>query len=625
MSNLAKGVASPDSPALADGWNSSCSSERSGRRPSARFVAVAAVVLLTGCPGAVIDGPATPRGGSDGGTTTPPPWDGGGAPPPDETCEESTLETQELFSAMCSRCHGEVGSGGLANIDDVASLVRTGRIIPGNPENSPIFRRVSTGSMPPSGATPRPTDAQVGSLEAWIRCGAPPFDVTPTPTPAEQLAVDDVLDMIADDLRRFDNRAERLSKRYIILAHRVNAGASSAELSQLRDSVDVLVNHLSQGTRVVSPQPIDTARTVLRIDIEDYGWDAATWDLIVENYPYFVQYDDRSIEFPFDSSAQEFIQEETAEQIPFIFADWFVSNASQPPLYYEVLDLPGTAQELFAQLGVNYAQDEAEGDFTRAGFAVSGVSVSNRIIQRNRQPGGGYVWSSFDFLSSAGAGNIFQNPVDFEEDGGEIIFSLPNQLQGYYISNAAGVRQNAAPQAVVSDPRTPDRSVIAGLSCMGCHDSAGLIPRDDEIRAHVIATSPAGAQRDLVLATHPPNDQLMEIFDADSDAYRAARARIGLDGRSQPVPDTAIAYLEVDRGLRDLAALVWLDPDRVRDAIITDINLSNAFRALVTTSSGRVAREELEDQFDDIVCSIGVGRPVCTEVTESSPCGCVNP
>lgn len=631
MSNLAMGVASPASPALADGWVSSRSIARLGRdengraRTRALLVAMGAIALLAGCHGSVIDGTAGPRPrpdptpGTDGGTG---PWDGGEPPALGESCAESTLEVQALFGTACSRCHGEVGSGGLANIDDVEALIRTARVIPGNPDDSPIYRRISTGTMPPVGASPRPTDAQIASVGSWIRCGAPAFPSAPPPPSAPPTA-DQVMRWIADDLRRYDNRALRLSKRYVVLTHRANAGASEAELSQLRDAVDVLVNHLSQGTRVVSPAPIDAQRTVLRIDLDDYGWDAATWNRIVQRYPYAVQYDDRSTEFPFDSASQEFIQEETGEEIPFVFADWLVAYASQPPLYYEVLELPGTAQELYADLGVDFATDDALGNFTRAGFAVSGVSVSNRIIQRNIAPGGGFVWTSFDFLNSAGAGNIFDHPTDFQEDGGEMIFSLPNGLQGYFIANAAGTRLDAAPQAVVSDPRTPDRSVIAGLSCMGCHDSVGIIPRDDELRAHVVATSAAGDERDQVLRTHPPNDQLAEVYDRDADAYRAVRARIGLDGRTQPVPDAAISYLEVDRSIRDLAALLWLSPERVSAAIITDLTLSRAFRALVTTD-GRVAREELEAEFDDLVCSIGVGRPLCTDATQGAPCGCLD-
>ncbi|PCC69449.1 hypothetical protein SAMN02745121_08948 [Nannocystis exedens] len=47
---------------------------------------------------------------------------------------------------------------------------------------------------------------------------------------------------------------------------------------------------------------------------------------------------------------------------------------------------------------------------------------------------------SHDFANNQGTSNIFAHPLDFEADGGEIIFSLPNGMQGYMIVDAAGSR-----------------------------------------------------------------------------------------------------------------------------------------------------------------------------------------
>ncbi len=72
---------------------------------------------------------------------------------------------------------------------------------------------------------------------------------------------------------------------------------------------------------------------------------------------------------------------------------------------------------------------------------TSGVSRNNRVIERHEIPGSrcrGY-WLSYDFASNGdpiAPKDILANPLDFVQDGGEIIFTLPNGLQGYMIVGA---------------------------------------------------------------------------------------------------------------------------------------------------------------------------------------------
>src|SRR5205823_3974898 len=72
-------------------------------------------------------------------------------------------------------------------------------------------------------------------------------------------------------------------------------------------------------------------------------------------------------------------------------------------------------------------------------------------------------WKSYDFKSSAGLGNLFIYPLGprfdgnpyerhaFKHDGGEMIFNLPNGLQGYMLADGKETRIDAGPIAVVSD------------------------------------------------------------------------------------------------------------------------------------------------------------------------------
>ena len=115
-------------------------------------------------------------------------------------------------------------------------------------------------------------------------------------------------------------------------------------------------------------------------------------------------------------------------------------------------------------------------------FNGSGVSQNNRLIERHKSPYGSY-WKSYDFGGNTGRQNLFEHPLgpgggsdSFQHDGGEIIFTLPNGLQGYLLVDAAGKRIDKGPTSIVSDPKRPDRAVTNGVSCMSCHYT-GVIPR----------------------------------------------------------------------------------------------------------------------------------------------------
>ena len=80
----------------------------------------------------------------------------------------------------------------------------------------------------------------------------------------------------------------------------------------------------------------------------------------------------------------------------------------------------------------------------------------------------GRIGKSYDFAGSVGTQNIFTHPLAFTHDGGEVVFNLPNGLQGYYLANASGFRLDEAPINIVSNPAASDPTVRNGLSCMGC-------------------------------------------------------------------------------------------------------------------------------------------------------------
>src|SRR5206468_808707 len=99
-----------------------------------------------------------------------------------------------------------------------------------------------------------------------------------------------------------------------------------------------------------------------------------------------------------------------------------------------------------AKLQVKAGDDIRAGKVIRAGFNGSGVSRHNRLIERH-EGAHGYYWKGYDFASSRGRRNLFTYPLGpgpseegttFQHDGGEIIFRLPNGLQGYMLTDGRG-------------------------------------------------------------------------------------------------------------------------------------------------------------------------------------------
>ena len=236
------------------------------------------------------------------------------------------------------------------------------------------------------------------------------------------------------------------------------------------------------GSYSHQPLPIDPQETIFYIDLRRYEWDRNdAWTQIETAYPYHISFD-----APTQTALKQQLgrlQTETNSNIPSVHVDWFLAQGSLPPLYHDLLSLPLTDGELETRLGIDVDGNlrNAPGvRVWRAGFNNSGVSNNNRMVERHASQHGAY-WKSYDFAGSVGTQNIFNHPLDFTHDGGEVIFNLPNGLQAYYITNAFGARLDAAPINIVSNPAASDPTVRNGLSCFGCH-TEGMKTFEDQVR-----------------------------------------------------------------------------------------------------------------------------------------------
>ena len=70
-------------------------------------------------------------------------------------------------------------------------------------------------------------------------------------------------------------------RRYFTITHLYNAGLGEDELQTYRNALCKLANSLSWSPHITVPKPIDPAKTILRIDLRDFQWDANLWNRIL--------------------------------------------------------------------------------------------------------------------------------------------------------------------------------------------------------------------------------------------------------------------------------------------------------------------------------------------------------
>jgi hypothetical protein len=511
----------------------------------------------------------------------------------------------DVLQTHCHHCHGQDGAmeGGFNYVLDRQHLVDRRKIVPGQPDQSKLLRRILDGEMPPEGEQ-RPNAEEVAVLRRWIEMGAPDF--APSAAKPQTLPLADLPTLIRDDLTRLPERDRRFA-RYFTLTHLLNVGLSEDELQTYRQALSKLVNSLSWGRDIVVPHAVDPAKTIFRIDLRDYKWEGATWDRILNDYPYGSTSDD---------TAGKEMTAATACRLPYVRADWFPALASRPPLYYDLLQMPATDRELETLLRVDAAKEIRGERVVRAGFNNSGVSRNNRIIERYESSYGAY-WKSYDFAAGAGPKIIFANPLgpgggpnSFQQDGGELIFELPNGLHAYLLVDAGGKRLDQAPTAIVSDPKRPERAVVAGLSCLSCH-SRGLNDKADQVRDHVRKNPGAfpQAETDTVLALYPPHDRFESVVRLDVDHYRKALEKTGTRwGVSDPI-ETLAARFEADVDLPLAAAEVGGSTRELGDAIAATPELARSLGSL-RSEGGTATRRLFADSFGDLLRALRRGEPL---------------
>lgn len=509
-----------------------------------------------------------------------------------------------IFEQSCLICHGENGSFKESLIIEHTALIDGEAIIPGNPDDSVFYQRLietNVAKRMPLGQ-PQLAPEAIETVRQWIAAGAPDWDAIPKPKPGF-ITNDTLLKTIENHVSSLSARDKSFA-RYFTLTHLYNAGETTEKLNAYRRALSKLINSLSWGRKVVKPHPIDAEQTLFYIDLRDYEWDVRNdaWTRIEQAYPYKMTFDT-----PTQTHLREkltTLQQEMNCEVPFINVDWFLATASLPPLYHDILALPETDRELEASLEVFVAENlqNAPGKRVwRAGFNNSRVSRHNRVLERHTSRYGAY-WKSYDFAGSSEAQSVFTHPLDFSQDGGEIIFNLPNGLQAYLIVDKEGIRIDAAPISIVSNPAVADPTVRTGLSCIGCH-TKGMQTFEDEVRAVVEQADNPPFNKQRALELYVEKTEMDTLVAEDMKRFRVALEETGgVFGGIEPVQRLHEAF-QGSLSAAHAAAAVGLETDTFLERISNNVSLQNLLGALVL-ENGAIKRDAWTTAFHDVITAL---------------------
>ena len=518
--------------------------------------------------------------------------------------QQIALDTYAILEQSCFNCHGPTGSFKDALLIEHNTLIQNGTVIPGNPDTSELYDRLITtdaAKRMPLNQPPLPAQA-IDTVRNWILAGAPDWAAPPV-TDGQFISPGEVLNTIETHLMSLPS-FDRDYARYFTLTHLYNAGEPAGILQEYRKGLSKLVNSLSWGSTVTNPQPIDPQETILYIDLRHYEWDVNdAWPQIEAAYPYHIGYD-----APEQSALKEQLgrlQGEMKCDIPSIHVDWFLATASLPPLYHDLLDLPLTDRELETRLEVDVIRNllNAPGvRVWRAGTNDSGVSEHNRVVERHTSRYGAY-WKSYDFAGSVGTQNVFNHPLSFTHDGGEVIFNLPNGLQGYYITTAAGSRLDAAPIDIVSNPAASDPTVRNGLSCFGCHIE-GMNTFEDQVRLVIESNTAPAYDKDQALRLYVEKSVMDAHLQQDTDRYAGALEKTG--GAFDDIEPIS-RFHEAFQGTVDAAyaaAAVGLETETFLKKIRENLGLQNIGLLVLDSENGSMKRDAWTSSFKDILFAL---------------------
>ena len=208
-------------------------------------------------------------------------------------------------------------------------------------------------------------------------------------------------------------------------------------------------------------------------------------------------------------------------------------------------------------------------------------------------------------LGVLGTQNIFTHPLDFTHDGGEVVFNLPNGLQGYYLCQwrPASV-WTKHPINIVSNPAASDPTVRNGLSCFGCH-TEGMKTFEDQVRysdRRVMLPRRTTKRRRCVCMW---NNQ--RWTPAWGKIWRGTRRHWKRRAVWLVISKPISRFHEAFQGPVDVAyaaAVVGLGTEAFQEKIRENIGLQNIGLLVLASANGSMKRDAWTSSFRDIIFAL---------------------
>jgi hypothetical protein len=380
-------------------------------------------------------------------------------------------------------------------------------------------------------------------VQAWADAVKSSLPVSTLPVPDGDVTEAQVLQWINDDKAKVAP-ADQPYIKYASLHRLQNRHATADDMNTARAGISKILNSTARyAPAIVNPVAIDPFSLVYRFDMRKYwgyrgGLGAASpdptrateiWNRVIQGNNHADDLMSNN-DTPADSHAKD---TPTFPNIAGFFPDYVDGTQlgytlSRPDVYNEIMTLPGISAQLENELGV-----ASQGvDSWKFMTIDNAITLNHRMLLRAKTTAG-FFWKGVDPFAMSpfifydrpvpemdgGFSLVLTTPV-FDDNGNysmsygmktdasghlvggpqaqasEMIFSLPNGLQGYMIGGAANqIRVDAFPFIVV-DPRRggiaqrptgfrlgpeSEQRLIIPASCMGCHVDGMNRANDDMI------------------------------------------------------------------------------------------------------------------------------------------------
>ena len=224
------------------------------------------------------------------------------------------------------------------------------------------------------------------------------------------------------------------------------------------------------------------------------------------------------------------------------------------------------------------------------------------MVERHAFRDGAY-WKSYDFAGNVGTQNIFTHPLDFTHDGGEVIFNLPNGLQGYYLVDGSGLRLNEAPINIVSNPAASDPTVRNGISCLGCH-TEGMKTFEDQVRPVIESNINPTYDKAQALRLYVEKSEMDVLLQEDMERYKVALDATGGEFDDiEPISRFHEAF-QGDVDATYAAAVVGLETEAFLEKIRENVGLQNAGLLVLDSPNGSMKRDAWTSSFRTVLSAL---------------------